>query len=161
MGPPSRLVVVARVPEADDLVARGRQPDGLGAHVTLVAPMAGRDPDAVRAAIAAALRDVPIARARFARVERFATGVLYLAPDDALVFDDLARRLREALGVDDPRPFVAHVTLARPRDGVVDEEVAREVREAGPVLSRIAAVGLYRREGSGPWREVASVPLAD
>ncbi len=159
MGASSRLVVVARVPEADDLVARGRPPDGLGAHVTLVAPMVDRDPEVVRAAIAAALRDVTPVGVRFARVGRFESGVLFLAPDDPTPFDDLARRLCAALGVVDPRPYVAHLTLARARDEAAIEEVERVVREGGPVLSRIAAVGLYRREGPGPWREVASVPL--
>lgn len=165
----TRSMIVALVPDAEPLVEAYRarlDPSaraGLGAHVTLVHPFVEptRITDATLDDLRGALAALAPFTCTFGALRWFGDRVLWLAPEPAASFVEIADRIVGGVpGCPPPRrDLVPHLTVGRPGLGTPPalRAAAEEIAPVLPVSTRIAAVQLMVRAAT--WETVAEVAL--
>jgi biotin-[acetyl-CoA-carboxylase] ligase BirA-like protein len=170
---PGRTALVVPVPEAEPLVHTWRArhtPSGGGgmpAHVTVIAPFtpAAQLSDERERTI----REVAARHSRFsfelARLERFGTGTLYLAPEPAAPFVALTNAFVERFPEHPPysgafREPVPHLTVASGADEGPLTDATKELEGRLPLRAEAAEVLLLERDADGRWRKRRSFSLA-
>ena len=159
---PGATAIVVPVHEAEPVIGELRRlhspsgRDGMIAHVSLLAPLAGVDYDAVEE-VAAEHRAFPF---RLAEVGRFESAV-YLAPDPAEPFVALAEALRDRIPAE-PVPggrVIPHVTIASRVEAAVLDDVEERVRPLLPITATARTISVLERGADLRWRELRSVAL--
>jgi 2'-5' RNA ligase len=168
---PGATALVVPALEADPVVGRFRREltpsgrAGMPPHITLIAPFL-RD-DALGLSHAREIKEVlaPFRRFRFtlARLERFGTGTLYLAPDPERPFIQMSQALIAAfpeLTYPPPRAhrIIPHLTVAA-APGPRLEEIADEVAARLPLEAEAAEVVLMERDQSRRWTTRSIIEL--
>jgi 2'-5' RNA ligase len=169
---PGATALVVPTPEAERAIGRfyrehsaaGRE--GMPPHITLLAPFVPipRLDDAVEGR----LRRVLAKHAPFDfwldRVERFAGGVLYLAPQPSLQFVELTEAL--AAEFPDHPPYggeheevIPHATVAVSYDRRPLDRIAHDLEPKLPIACRAASAELVERGADSRWSLRRSYPL--
>jgi 2'-5' RNA ligase len=163
--------VIVAVAEAEPLVGGWRlryaedAQAGVPAHVTLLYPFVPADEldEEVEREVASLVgRESPF-EFRLASVERFAAGILYLAPEPAEPFvrlsDALVDRFPEYPRYGDPDlSFVPHLTVAY-GDAELFARIEPELAPELPIAARVEAALLIEQDTTGRWHDRARLPL--
>ncbi|MFC5139994.1 2'-5' RNA ligase family protein [Actinomycetospora rhizophila] len=152
-----RTMIAALVPDAEPLVGAFRDEldptarRGLGAHLTLVRPFV--EPAGVTAATLTALRaavaEVPAFTCTFGELRWFGDRVVWLAPDAAAAFREIAERVHAAFpGLPvDGRELVPHLTVGLRRAASTEalRAAAAAIAPRLPLTVRVDRVALMVR----------------
>ncbi len=167
----TRSMIVALVADAEPLVGAHRDRldpttrTGLGAHVTLVYPFVepARITDATVDDLRAAVAPVAPFTCTFPGLRWFSDRVLWLAPEPAAPFVEIAERItRDVPDCPPPqRALVPHLTVGLRRHASTPalRAAEQELGPALPLVTRIAAVQLMVRAAT--WETVAEARLGD
>jgi 2'-5' RNA ligase len=140
--------------------------DGMGPHITLHVPFvpAERLDLAVEARLCAVLSQFQPFDYQLERLERFADGVLYLAPEPARPFTELALALQDEVP-DYPRyhgahdVIIPHGTIAASEDSELLDRIAADVAPKLPIACCAVEATMVERGADLRWRPRAVYPL--
>jgi 2'-5' RNA ligase len=169
---PGSTAIVVLTPEADPVTGDWYRAhtkaghEGMRPHITLHVPFVPAE--RLDIALEARLRGV---LARFQpfdyeleRLERFADGLLYLAPEPARPFIELALALQDEVP-DYPRydgahhVIIPHGTIAASEDSELLARIAADVAPQLPIVCRAVEATMVERGADLQWRPRAAYPL--
>lgn len=164
--------VIVAVPEAQDLVDRGRllfdshALNGVPAHVTILYPFVA-EPDLTDDVVAAAqdiLAERPAFDLEFATTARFDGDLVYLEPRPAQPFRDLTAAFA-ARWPDHPpyrgayQTVIPHLTLLEPVAPDIADRFEADARKELPIRARVVQAELIGYDGER-WRTLVDLRLA-
>lgn len=153
---PGATAIVVPIIEAEVVIGdlrRAHSPSGrhgMIAHVSLLAPLAAVDHDAVHEVAAGQ----PAFSFRLAAVGRFESAV-YLAPEPPEPFEALATALRAHTPAE-PLPggrMIPHVTVASRVDSAALDKLEERVRPLLPIEATAREISVLERGSDLRWRE--------
>lgn len=156
---PGATAIIVPVLEAEAVIGELRRlhspsgRDGMIAHVSLLAPVAGVDYEAVREVAA----EQPAFSFCLAEVGRFESAV-YLAPDPPEPFEVLATALRLRMPAE-PLPggrMIPHVTVASRVEAATLDEVEQRIQTLLPIEATARTISILERGPDSHWRELRS-----
>jgi 2'-5' RNA ligase len=169
---PGSTAIVVLTPEAEPVTGhwyRARTKaglDGMRPHITLHVPFvpAERLDVAVETRLRGVLAQFQPFDYELERIERFADGLLYLAPEPARPFIELALALQDQVpeyprydGAHDV--IIPHGTIAASADSELLARIAADVAVRLPIACRAVEATMVERGEDLRWRPRASYPL--
>jgi 2'-5' RNA ligase len=169
---PGSTAIVVLTPEAEPVTGDWYRAhtkagtEGMSPHITLHVPFvpAERIDVAVEARLRRVLAQVQPFDYALERLERFADGLLYLAPAPARPFIELALALQDEVP-DHPRydgahdTIVPHGTIASSEDSELLARIAEDVTPQLPIACRAVEATMVERGADLQWRPRAAYPL--
>lgn len=169
---PGSTALVVLTPEAESVTGNWYRAytkagvDGMRPHITLHVPFvpAERLDVAVEARLRGVLAQSQPFDYELERLERFADGLLYLAPEPARPFIELALALQDEVP-DSPRydgahdVIIPHGTIAASEDSELLARIATDVEPHLPLECRVDEVTLVERGPDLRWHLRAGFPL--
>jgi 2'-5' RNA ligase len=169
---PGSTAIVVLTPEAEPVTGHWYSAhteagiDGMRPHITLHVPFvpAERLDVAVEARLRGVLTKFLPFDYELERLERFANGLLYLAPEPARPFIELALALQDQIP-DHPRydgahdVIIPHGTIAASEDSELLDRIAADVAPQLPIACRAVEATMVERGADRQWRPRAVYPL--
>jgi hypothetical protein len=169
---PGATAIVVLTPEVEPLIGElyrlhsNAGGDGMTPHITLLVPFVPApqlDP-AVDGRLRAVLRAFEPFDYALRRLERFDSGVLYLAPEPSKPFVELVGALSREFpdyppyeGIHDE--VVPHATVAEGDDQALFDRIIAELESQLPVWCRAEAATIVERGTDLRWRSRVGLPL--
>jgi 2'-5' RNA ligase len=169
---PGSTAIVVLTPEAEPVTGHWYRVhtkaglEGMRPHITLHVPFvsAERFDDAAEARLRAVLAQFPPFDYELERLERFDEGLLYLAPEPARPFIELALALQAEVpeyprydGAHDV--IIPHGTIAASEDSELLARIAADVAPQLPIACRAVEATMVERGLDLQWRPLARYPL--
>lgn len=169
---PGSTAIVVLAPEAEALIGEiyrlhsDAGGDGMTPHITLLVPFvpAGEIDAGVDHGLRGVLRSVEPFDYALARVERFGSEVLYLAPEPSKPFIELTVALWRKFpdhppygGIHDD--VVPHATVADDGDEALFERITTQLEPRLPVTCRAEVATIVERGADLLWRPRVAFPL--
>lgn len=169
---PGSTAIVVLIPEAEPLIGElyrlhsNAGSDGMTPHITLLVPFvpASQLDPAVDGRLRGVFRAFEPFDYALARLERFDSGVLYLAPEPAKPFVELVGALSRVFpdyplyeGIHDE--VVPHATVAQGDDEGLFERITADLERQLPVACRAEVATIVERGTDLRWRRRVGLPL--